>query len=523
MKCRVLFLTAFVICAGSIFAQGEMDAYKLSQTDLTGTARSVSMGGAFGALGGDISGIAINPAGIGVYRSSEIVTTMNFQNSKTEINSNLGKFDDSKFKFTFDNLAFVTVFPLYNESVPSINFGFSYNRVKNYDRKYSMNVMNGTTLADYMLERTKQLNFGGKHPDDELLFENKTDTYPLDHYDWLAVFGYNSGLIGIDSRNNQFGLIDGLPGNAPNSLYVHEKGSVNTYDFNAGTTISDIVSLGLTLSITDIKYRLYSELVEDYGHGDDIFMRNDLRTDGSGFQVSAGVIIKPINELRIGLAYHSPTWYNMTDNVAGRFEYNLAGFTGLEDGFINTDFYTYDYKLRTPDRWTASIAGIIGQTAIISADYEYTNYGSNMKLYDDHGDPLAITEAADPNTHIKNHFKGASTLRVGAEVRITPQFSARVGYQWRQSPMKKEFRDNTSKTNVQLEPMTVGTITHYTMDGDTNYITYGLGYRFTRNFYTDIAFVMRSQKSDIYTNYYSEKSEWKDNTFQGLLTLGYRF
>lgn len=32
------------------------------------------MGGAFGALGGDISGIAINPAGIGVYQKSEIVT-----------------------------------------------------------------------------------------------------------------------------------------------------------------------------------------------------------------------------------------------------------------------------------------------------------------------------------------------------------------------------------------------------------------------------------------------------------------
>jgi len=518
MKRRVLFFAAFIISAGSIFAQSEMDVYKMSQTDLTGTARSVSMGGAFGALGGDISGIAINPAGIGVYRSSEIVTTMNFQNAKTTVESNLSKMDDSKFKFTFDNLAFVAAFPTSSDVAPFINFGFSYNRIKNFDRKYSMSVANSNnTIADYMAYRAGNEYYGSKEPHDALFFKDTHDTAPFD-YDWMAVFGYNSGLIDYD--NDGFYAVTNVPVGADNKLFVREKGSVNTYDFNVGTTLSDIISLGLTVSVTDLKYRLYYEFSELYGSNSYANIDSDIRTDGTGYQVSAGIIVKPVNELRIGLAYHSPTWYNMTDTYAADFTYDLVGIgLGETKGWVYSDFYHYDYKMRTPDRWTASIAGVIGQTAIISADYEYTNYRNNMKLFEDNGNDMPH----DPNFDIKNHFKGASTIRVGAEIRFTPQFSGRVGYQWKQSPLKKEFKDYTGTNNIDLEPKTVGTVNHYTLDGDTNYITYGLGYRFNKSFYTDIAFVMKTQKADIHTYYGSERSEWKDNTFQGLMTIGYRF
>jgi len=512
MKRKVLsFLALAAISVGSISAQGEMDAYKLSQTDLTGTARSVSMGGAFGALGGDISAITINPAGIGVYRTSEIVTTLNFQNTKTKTISNLETIEDSKFKFSFDNLAFVTVFPLGNDDVPSINFGFSYNRLKSFDRKYSASIDNfGANAADYILHRFNGIDFGGSNPTTALDLKGGDTDDPYFDYDWLPVFGFNSGLIGPGTNGWEvkYGPDGGL-----NRLSLHEKGYVNTYDFNVGTTISDIVSLGLSLSITDLKYRMYSDLDEDYGDKNGFLLRNSLETDGTGIQVTAGVIIKPINELRIGLAYHSPTWYNMTDHYTADFIYDFAGYTGGKDGELYAPWFTYDYRMRTPDKWTASLAGVIGQTAIISLDYEYTNYKNNLKMFDDYGDPLSF----DPNPFIKTDFRGASTLRAGAEVRITPQFSARVGYQWKQSPLTKEFKNN------QNEVMTVGSVTHFTLDGDTNYFTYGLGYRFTKNFYTDIAFVMRNQKSDLYTFDDSVKAEWKDNTFQGLLTLGYRF
>lgn len=526
MKRKVIVLSALIFSIAGAYAQGEMDAYKMSQRDLTGTARSVSMGGAFGALGGDISGVAINPAGIGVYRTSEIVTTLNFQNTKTETKSNTGKFDDSKFKFNFDNLAFVTVFPVQSDVAPLINFGFSYNRLKNFDRKYSMKGTSSKSLmANYMSHRAHQT--GPSNPDKELKFQNDKDTYPLDEYDWLAVFGYNSGMTLYDKvgDKDRYYLNSAMAGlDANHALSVREKGSIDSYDFNMGTTFSNIVSVGLTLSLTDIKYNLYSAFGEDYiGTGSGFTLENELRTEGTGFQVGVGVIVKPMNELRIGLAYHSPTWYNMTDFYRADFDYNLSGLgSNLNKGRVNTDTYQFDYRLRTPDRWTFSLAGVIGQMAILSADYELTNYG-NMKLHNDNGDEL---DGGAPNEFIKSDFRMASTLRLGAEIRITPQFSGRVGYSWRQSPLKKEFKENKN------EAMTIGSVSHYILDGDTNYFTYGLGYRFTKNFYGDIAFVMRTQKSDLYnfatfadggSSVSAPKTEWKDNTFQGLFTLGYRF
>lgn len=519
-KLFLLSVLAFSI-VGVAQAQGEIDAFKLSRNDLTGTARSVSMGGAFGALGGDISAIAINPAGIGVYRSSEIVTTLNFQNTKTETELNLGKINENKFKVNFDNLAFVTTVPLNSDEVPFLNFGFSYNRLKKFDREYGTAGTNlSHSMAKYMADRA---NSASNITNPEVLKYTEDEEFsPFHDYDWMAVFGYNAGLIEHNSggyhKSNQLGNI------SHNSLYSREKGSISSYDFNIGTNISDIVNLGLTLSVTDLKYHLYSEFDEDYGDFSNagFTLKNEFKSEGAGFQIAAGVILKPIDELRIGLAYHSPTWYNMTDYYYADFDYNLSGIMnsnpngGPTSAYLPTPAYRYDYKLRTPDRFTASLAGVLGQIAILSADYEYTNYGSNMRLFEDNGREMGHR----PNESIEKHYKGASTIRVGGEIRFTPQFSGRVGYAWMQSPLKDNFKRGKD------EAMTVGSVTQYTLDGDRNYFTYGLGYRFSRNFFADIAFVMGSQKDDLqsfYTENKAEGSTLKTTTFQGLLTLGYRF
>lgn len=522
-----LLLIGALLSLGVVKAQNEMDAYKFSKNDLTGTARSVSMGGAFGALGGDISGVAINPAGIGVYKNSEIVTTLNFQNTATQTDFTAGRLDEKKFKFNFDNLAFVSVFDLNNDVAPSLNVGFSYNRLKNFDRKYSMKG-DGLKRAftDYMAERATRNGVAGSTID---LFDTNNDMWDIwDRNDWLSVLGYNSGMIDDAASKGEYTTpTDGLY--AANNLFVEEKGSVSSYDFNIGTTFSDIVSIGATVSLTDINYRINSIYTEEFednrGYWGGYDLKNWSRTDGAGWQVKAGVIIKPVQEFRIGLSYHSPTWYNMTDHFAADIDFEHV------DTNVNSSIRSYDeqedavldYQLRTPDKWTVSMAGVIGKKAIISADYELTNY-RNMKLKQDNGNEFGYS----PNANMKNHFKSSSTVRVGLEYRITDQFSARVGYAWMQSPINSNFKNN--RGNVSLgeafndEVTTDGRpVTNYTLDGDTHHITYGLGYRFSRNFYTDIAFVMKSEKADLYAFDGSEKATLKHTNFQGLLTLGYKF
>ncbi|HMM03013.1 MAG: OmpP1/FadL family transporter [Dysgonomonas sp.] len=530
MKHVSLLLLTTALTFGAVQAQNEMDAYRYSKNDLTGTARSVSMGGAFGALGGDISGISINPAGIGVYQSSEIVTTLNFQNSKVQTEMNAGKVDESKFKVNFDNLAFVSVFPIFdNDVVRSINIGFSYNRLKNFDRKYNAIGNNlSYDLAAYMADRATN---NGRPASAIALGDEGNDWRDIwRNQDWLSVLAFNGHIIDEKTPAGSGQYVPASPEYAAYSdLFVEEKGSISTYDFNIGTTFSDIVSVGATLSLTDINYRIYSSYIEEYQDNGSFWssqeLQNWMRTDGTGWQVTAGVIVKPIQELRIGVSYHSPTWYNMTDYFAADLSSNFADGAKFNIGSFSdpnsdrSEDAIYDYKMRTPDKWTLSLAGVIGGRAIISADYELTNYANNMKLFDDRGNALA-TGTGDPNAYIKNDFRNASTVRVGAEYRITDQFSARVGYSWMQSPFKNEVKDFPGDHEVVTDSRAA---TQYVLDGTTNYFTYGMGYRFSRHFYTDIAFVMKSQKDDLYAFTGADKSTFKTNNFQGLLTLGYRF
>ena len=249
----------------------------------------------------------------------------------------------------------------------------------------------------------------------------------------------------------------------------------------------------------------------------------------------AGVIIKPVQEFRIGIAYHSPTWYKMTDHFAADLSHNLSGVssssldpdyvTGTVKSYDGREDAVFDYKLRTPDKWTFSMAGVIGTKAIISADYELTNYKNNMKLFNRNSKVFS----PDPNEYIKNDFKMASALRVGLEYRFTSKFSGRVGYSWVQSPFDSKIKNNGNEVTTDPRP-----VTQYAFDADTHYITYGLGYQFIPErrgkadwsngyFYTDVAFVMKSQKADLYSFAGADKASLKTNSFQGLLTLGYKF
>ncbi|MGL5620626.1 MAG: UPF0164 family protein, partial [Tannerellaceae bacterium] len=115
MKRLAIVCASTLLIAGDAWAQGEMDAYRYSQTEVTGTARSMSMGGAFGALGGDISSIAINPAGMAVFRKSEVATTLSLSGIKTNSNLNGNKMSADKVKFNFDNIGYVGYFPTAND------------------------------------------------------------------------------------------------------------------------------------------------------------------------------------------------------------------------------------------------------------------------------------------------------------------------------------------------------------------------------------------------------------------------
>jgi long-subunit fatty acid transport protein len=510
-KYMVTLITLFV-CAG-LFAQGEMDAIRLSGGDLRGTARGQAMGGAFGALGGDVTGIMINPAGLGVYRSSEINATMalNTTNIQTDWQSTVNKHGTTR--FNFDNISYVGYYPTGNTSVPVLNFAFSYNRLKDFNRRYSASGSNmDASLTDYIAALTNGINLTDMNQTD------RYDPYSNRKIPWLSTLGWLGYLINDVSDNSYSGLL--LPGETVSPrLNINERGRIESYDFSLGTNFSDRLYLGLTFALTDISYSMSSFYGEGFLQGGTIGLNNTFETDGSGFQFNFGGIWRPADFLRLGIAYHSPTWYMLTDYYQAG---TTADYEGVERGtWAKTpdDAWTR-YRLNTPSSWVFSAAGVIGAQAIVSVDYELKDY-TGMNLMDNEG------TSKDDNQYIQEDFRATSTLRAGLEYRFTPQFSGRVGYSSAQHPYEKTFKDGWK------EAVIVGTVPHFTIEGDVNYYTAGIGYRFTPNFYLDATLVYRTQQDDLYYfpsvvtdgnfTVHSQPAAMTNKSFKGLVTVGCKF
>ena len=522
-----LFVSVFFLAGGIAYAQGELDAYKLSQTDLNGTARYLGMSGAFGALGGDISSMSTNPAGLGVYRSSEVVTTISLSSIKTNTNWNGSVADVSKTRFNFDNIAYVGYFPTGNdEGLVGWNIGLSYNRVKNYNRSYRMRGKQQSSLSDYVADMTAGYKESALIYDKESGYDPYFDANPF--IPWMSVLGYEAGYFykdvgGVDEYVSSFaGEVDNA------DLIVNEKGSVGQYNIAFATNISDRFFLGATLAITDMDYSMTSNYTEDFPGNAWLSLDNGLSTSGTGYAFNIGAIARPLDFLRIGIGYNSPTWYKMSDY------FHATASTDV--GAMRTDAETPsnqkgEYHLRTPDRWIFSVAGI-GPNFLVSVDYELTAY-KRMNVNDLDGYDLEAVE------FIKKDFGNAGTLKVGAEYKITPQFSVRAGTLWRTSPMKAHVKGGTPALDsdgayYRNAIGVAGTTPNYTVDKGTNSYSVGLGYRFTPNFYADLACVYREYKEDAYafpSTFYddgkpfftSTPASLKTKTTQVALTLGYKF
>ncbi|WP_298653291.1 outer membrane protein transport protein [uncultured Proteiniphilum sp.] len=518
MKKISYILFSLFILSGPLFSQSELDALRFSREDLHGTARAMSMGGAFGALGGDLTGVSVNPAGIAVYRSSEVMGTLNLSREASVVGSS----DAHKNRFNMDNIGFVGYFPLRNDVMPLINFGFSYNKLKSFDKEVFAMGSPNNTLIDYMVRES-----AGIKPSDLELGKNLPDPF-LDQ-PWLSVLGYNSYLIRSSNDGASYTPVNTRGATPYNEIRTYEKGYIDNYDFTVGTTINNVLNVGMSLSIKDIFYDLASDYLEDFDDEGEYTLTNWLTVNGAGVGAKFGAIYRPVNAFRIGLAWHTPTWYALTETYEAQLDDDMGAF--VTDPNYNPEDMTYsavftnNYDLKTPGKIVASVATVLGNNFIASLDYEVVDY-SNMKL------KVPSNSMDDPswydqdNEYITEDHKLTSTVKVGMEYRFTPQFSGRLGYAWMQNPYDADL--------VKFgDAVIAGSNSIFRIEGDTNYFTGGVGYRFNRNFYLDLAIVYKTQKDDLYPfpNYYVDDVldidatpfSLKNNSVRGLLTLGYRF
>lgn len=538
MKKRTLIAiaAAFPMIAG---AQTAVDAYQLSRYDLRGTARFMSMGGAFGALGGDLSSLNQNPGGIGVYRKSDIGITLDINMQSTNTSSTIANVKDNQTKVQVNNVGYVGTAYTGSDVMPFFNWGFSYGRTTSFNRRYKGTVdMNGS-LSNYIAGYTSREGWSSDY-----LTNDEYNYWDRDHAPWMSVLAYNSFMINPVSGTTQY---NGLWGNGTygvSDFDVEEKGFIDEYEINLGGNFANTVYWGIGLGINDIEYQrsvYYEEYLQNakipvVGSDGQIVSGNPTQTpndvgfgldsykhiSGTGFNFKAGLIFKPINELRLGLAVHTPTYYNLTESSDAVVDYGYGYSEGvLKPNYVGSPVSVVNWKLRTPWRLIASAATVIGSKAIISADYEYRPY-QNTTVKSEWG-----YNYTDVCNDVKDYYKAANILRLGAEYRVSSNFSVRAGYAFESTPTGKEVMDQ-QMTVYTSNPDDTGTMPSYTLDNQTQYITCGIGYHY-KNFYADAAYVHKSRKSEFspytpneYTsNPYTAEVKSTDNNI--VLSLGFKF
>lgn len=529
----------------SVQAQTVYDAAQIVDSDLNGTARFVAMGGAMGALGGDISTMGTNPAGIGIYRSHDFATSFGFSSYGTESNYMGNVMNVDKIHGSFDNLGFVFSSKIGNlTALRYVNFGLNYHKSKSFFGNMEM----GGALGN--LSQTYQM------ADQAFGIDNwGSDPYMDPGIGWLSVLGYDGWLITdvtsqvtgtplLDEDGNQVSDVNGnllyrTPGsyvglydNGNATFHSEQRGGIDQYDFNVAFNIKDRVYLGMTLGVYSVDYNKYTVYSEDYGGGEYYSLTSNNQIVGSGFDIKLGAIIRPFeySPLRVGLAVHTPTFYSLDyrtrayvessvyDPVTGR---NEPASVATEE-IVNGDM-VQEFRLHTPWTYNVSLGYTVGNSLAIGAEYEYQNY-SSMEFRNSQGYSKPY-EYVNSTTEM---MKGVSTFRVGLEYKVIPQFAFRVGYNYRSAI----FNDDAYK-DLPIE--SIQTDTDYANVDALNNYTLGIGYR-GKFFYADLAYKYTTRKSEFYpfVNYFytdnvltevasPEATQVTDTRSQVLFTIGMRF
>ncbi len=438
---KVIF--AFIaIFSMTMEAQNISDAIRYSTSDLYGTARYRAMSGAFGALGGDLSSLDINPAGSAVFLSSIVSLTLDVQNVENEVvfkNGFTGN-SDSHFNLGQGGLAMVFKNNDENSDWKKFTLAFNYSQTSNFEDSYIAAGRNTNSIDQYFL------GYANGIPLDLLVPMEGESISSL--YSYLgenegfgaqqAMLGYQAFILNAedpeDFSNTTYTSAVG-PGNFDQEYSYAATGLNGKFSFNFATQYKDFLYLGLNLNSHFINYdrilRFYETNNNPGSDINEIYFEDRLSTLGSGFSLQLGALGRIGENLRAGISYETPTWYEISEETTQYLETNsnTSGRAVVDPNVINV--YP-DYKLQTPAEYTGSLAYLFGSRALVSFDYSYKDYSTTV--FKPKGDP----DFAIQNALMETELKAASTYRLGGEYRIEG-WSLRGGYRFEESPYTDEI------------------------------------------------------------------------------------
>ncbi|WP_167611690.1 OmpP1/FadL family transporter [Maribellus sediminis] len=496
MKRYYVLIALMIVLPQLMMAQNFADAYRMSYNQIQGTARSAGMGNAFGALGGDFTSLSINPAGSAIYLTGEFVITPSYYINKTDMTVGGSKFSDNDQSFALNNVGAVGAFKT-NKSeagIVSINYGIGYNRLANY---------NSNSFGNYDQSSVSWLDDITAYANNEALANAYLEQSigEIEYRDWTTKLAWDTYLIDPVYDNDG----NAIDGQYQSILYQDEKvdqrktfstdGRLDEYLFNVSLNFNHKFYLGTTLAFHDIRYDSHTRYEEQLLDNNSYIHDNDYYMSGSGFNFKIGAIYKPVQTVRLGLAFHSPTFYQIDEKSV------LSMDSYLSQSYSSYGVNTYNYDFNSPWKVVLSGAAVFAKRGLISVDAEYQDYASMRYRRGGYGSD----NFNDLNSEMGDIFNSVVNLRIGAEYKLTNQFAVRAGYQVYGNPFKNTLEQQATLTD------------------NTNVFSGGFGYTINA-FSVNLAYsnsMSKISEGGEQPNYYQVPTE--KNNHNILMSFGFRF
>jgi len=457
---RFFIVCTSVLLTSSLFAQVPEDAIKYSWQPVNATARIMAVGGAMGSLGGDISAIYMNPAGLGFYKTGDFTLSPGYSLVKNKSNF---RGTQSSGKDSYLNICpsgLVIGLPSEGGKWSNKSISFAVNRTASFRNKLFYTGQN-----DFSSQAEQ---YAAEAAGSGLFIEDIPKNTSVSFGTRLAVANFVidtatiPGHSGLDvvSRSMLDALQHGGDFLVNQTETIETSGGITELAIGYAANMHDKLYIGGSIGIPIVSYKKHSVFREEdaTGNTNNDFNFNEVNetftTSGIGANLKLGVIMKPAEFWRIGLAIHSPTIYCLTDKYKGSMLTDLEGFRSTPGAILITtddilnagETPTYKYELLTP--WKAMLSGsyvlhevedVTKQKGFITADIEYTAYKLNH-----YSDPEGYSTSyyKSVNKVVKDYYKGALNFRVGGELKFTT-IMARLGFSYYGNPYKdKELKGN---------------------------------------------------------------------------------
>lgn len=498
---KALGLLALFFCMFSFSrAQYLEDGIRFSQGDIGGSARFKAMGGAQTALGGDLSSIAGNPAGLGFYNNSDVSFTLDYTNDLNKSTYFSSSTNRQKNKVGFEQAGVLIHMPVhkrYGQNLQNgwlnFNIGIAYNKTQDFSTNIDFRGENDiSSFTDMLADESPYVGVYEKWGFESYLVDDNGEYfYPTTSEEWSNAQG------NTDFRNgSQYETNIAFGANYGNQFYIgasvgiagfHYESSRKFTEMGAMKNASEFNFYDPNSIFLDPNEEAYSFLDQDY----ELAFTSQQVTDGSGVNATLGMIFLPHRMWRIGVSATTPTWFKVRDDYTMYFDSWMVDATSDNELFYYQspeEAYYDEYDLRTPYKLNAGVAALF-EEGLISADIEFVDYAS-MRINQE-----SYTE------RIRDLYQGALNFRVGGEYKFHPQLLARAGFNYKGSPYKDH---DYTKQNVSA----------------------GLGYRIN-NIYLDLTYQNQLYKSS-YTPYQSEINPTQSASIETtrnnvLLTFGVKF